>query len=50
MSTMVIYPALTGILYSLFPVHWPWIEMYVLLVLILGGLFVPMVIVARKYE
>lgn len=50
MTTMVIYPVLTGVLYSLFPAHWPTIEMYVLLVLLLGGLFIPMVIVGKKYE
>ena len=50
MTTMVIYPILTGALSALFPAHWHRIEMYVLLVLILGGLFIPMVIVGKKYE
>lgn len=50
MTAMVSYPALTGVLYALFPNHWPMIEMYVLLVLLLGGLFIPMVVVGRKYE
>lgn len=50
MTTMVIYPALTGVMYTLFPEQWPWLEMYVLLVLILGGLFIPMVVVGKKYE
>lgn len=50
MSAMVGYPALTGVLYALFPAHWHGIEMYVLLVLLLGGLFIPMVVVGKKYE
>ena len=50
MTTMVIYPILTGALYALFPAHWQRIEMYVLLVLPLGGLFIPMVVVGKKYE
>ncbi len=50
MTIMVIYPALTGIFYVLFPEQWRWLEMYVLLVLILGGLFIPMVVVGKKYE
>ncbi len=50
MVSMVTYPALTGVLYSLFPEHWGRIEKYILLVLLLGGLFIPMVIVSKKYE
>ncbi len=50
MSAMVCYPALTGIFYTLLPQHWAWLEMYVLLVLLLGGLFIPMVVVGKKYE
>lgn len=50
MSAMVAYPALTGVLYALFPDQWPTIEMNVLLVLLLGGLFIPMIIVGKKYE
>lgn len=50
MSVMAIYPALTGVLYALFPAHWPLVEMYVLLALLLGGLFIPMVVVGKKYE
>ena len=50
MVTMVIYPVLTGTLYALFPEQWNRLEMYVLLILLLGGLFIPMVVVGKKYE
>lgn len=50
MAIMVVYPALTLMMQTLVPEAWPMYEMYVLMVLILGRLFVPMVIVGRKYE
>lgn len=50
MTAMVTYPALTGLLYALFPALWSRIEMYVLLVLLLGGLFIPMIVIGKKYE
>lgn len=50
MAILVVYPALTILMQTLTPEIWPMYEMYVLLVLILGGLFIPMVVVAKKYE
>lgn len=50
MVTMTAYPALTGLMHALSPAFWQSHEEKILLVLILGGLFVPMVIVGKKYE
>lgn len=50
MTILVAYPTLTLLMTALFPEFWTAAEEYVLLVLILGGLFIPMVIVGRKYE
>lgn len=50
MTILVVYPGLTLLMTVLFPEFWTAAEEFVLLVLILGGLFIPMVIVGKKYE
>lgn len=50
MATMTAYPALTGLMIRLFPAFWQSYEEKVLVVLLLGGLFLPMVIVGKKFE
>lgn len=50
MMYMVGYPAAYYLLYRLLPDFWPRWETYVMLTLILGGLFIPIVVVGRKFE
>ena len=50
MGIVMVYPALLFGLQALFPEIFPYIELYVLLALLLGGLFIPLVILGRKYE
>lgn len=50
MVTMTAYPVLTGLMHTLSPAFWQSHEEKILLVLILGGLFIPMFIVGKKYE
>lgn len=50
MVSMTAYPALTGLMTALRPAFWQLHEEKVLLVLLLGGLFVPIYIVARKFK
>ena len=49
-ASLTMYPALTLLMSSLFPGFWSRWEQMVLLVLILGGLFIPIVLVGKKYE
>lgn len=50
MASLVGYPALTMIMTSLAATFWSAAEEPILLVLLLGGLFLPIYIVGRKYE
>lgn len=50
MVSMTTYPALTGLMTALCPSFWQLHEEKVLLILLLGGLFVPIFIVGKKYE
>lgn len=47
---MVLFPLLALIFGKLMPELWMQVEKYVMLVLLLGGLFIPMYIVGKKYE
>lgn len=50
MATLVGYPAVYGVMYGLFPVFWNTCELYAMLAFLLGGLFLPMYLVGKKYE
>lgn len=50
LAVLAVYPALTLLMTKLFPALWQKIELYATLTLILGGLFVPLYIVGKKYE
>lgn len=50
MGLLVTYPLLTLFMRSFLPAFWTNCEMAVTLILLLGGLFVPIVIVGRKYS
>ena len=47
---LAFYPAVNIAMSLAFPKIWPFIELYVFLFLLLGGLFIPMYIVGKKYE
>ena len=48
--SMAVYPMLSLLMTVINRDLWVWMELYVFLTLILGGLFVPIYIVGRKYE
>ena len=48
--TMVLYPLLSLLLFFAMPVLWPKAETAVFLLLILGGLFLPLYAVGKKYQ
>lgn len=50
MIGLVISPAIFFVLERFLTTVWDTAAVYIILILVLGGLFVPMVIVARKYE
>lgn len=50
LATMAGYPALCFVMQMIFPRFWAYFEIFFALTLCLGGLFVPMYILARKYE
>lgn len=50
MVSMTAYPALTGLMTAFLPAFWQLHEEKILLLLLLGGLFVPIFIVGKKYE
>lgn len=50
MGILVGYPAVYGVMTLLFPSFWTAWERYVALVWMLGGLFLPMYLVGKKYE
>lgn len=47
---MVLFPLLALIMGTATPDQWASVEEYVMLVLLLGGLFIPMYLVGKKYE
>lgn len=47
---MAVLPAVPFLGAAILPDIWPMIERYVLLVLLLGGLFIPMYAVGIKYK
>lgn len=50
-ASMTLYPALNYILCCFIPSNiWPFLELCITLPLILGGLFIPMYIVGKKYQ
>lgn len=49
-AATALYPLLSALMCFLLPQIWLWIELYVFLVLFLGGLFIPIYIVGKKYE
>ena len=50
MIGLVVSPAIFYIMNRFLPEVWDVAAVYIILILVLGGLFVPMMIVARKYE
>lgn len=50
MGTLTAYPLLTMLMRSILPEFWAAYETAIALVLLLGGLFVPMIVVGRKYQ
>lgn len=50
MAFLLSYPVVYGLMYRLFPVLWGSCEKYVMLAALLGGLFLPMYVVGKKYE
>lgn len=50
MTVLVGYPLLYILLTAVLPGYWPMIKKAVFLIVILGSLFVPLYVVARKYE
>lgn len=51
LAAMVLYPALNLIFSFLLPDSiWPFLELYISLPLLLGGLFIPMYVVGKKYQ
>ncbi len=51
LASMTLYPAFNYILFYFLPDNiWPFLELYIALPLILGGLFIPMFVVGKKYQ
>lgn len=50
MAYLVGYPAVYGLMHRFFPAFWNAWEVYVMLAVLLAGLFLPVYIVGRKYE
>lgn len=51
LAAMALYPALNLLFYYILPdTVWPFLELYISLPLILGGLFVPLYVVGKKYQ
>lgn len=51
LAALALYPALNYLFYYILPDSiWPFLELYISLPLILGGLFIPMYIVGKKYQ
>lgn len=50
MAVLIAYPAVYGVLYLFFPAVWSSFGTYISLFLVLGGLFVPMYVVGRKFQ
>lgn len=48
--TMTLFPLVHLAGFLLLPLLWPVVELYVVLLAVLGGLFIPMVVVGRKYQ
>jgi len=49
-AAMVAYPLICVVLAQLMKEYWQQVELYVLLALLLGGLFLPIYIVGKKYQ
>lgn len=47
--TVAIYPIINAVMNMIVPEPWQFIELYVALFLLLGGLFIPLYIVGKKY-
>lgn len=50
MAVLVCYPIIHGILYILFPAIWNSLGKYLSLLIVLGGLFIPMYFIGKKYQ
>ncbi|MBR2409395.1 MAG: helix-turn-helix transcriptional regulator [Lachnospiraceae bacterium] len=51
LAAMALYPALNYLLFYILPdTIWPFLELYIALPLILGGLFIPLYIIGKKYQ
>lgn len=50
MTMLVAYPAISILMLECFPAFWLQYETYIGLTLMLGGLFIPVIVVGRKYE
>lgn len=50
MAVLIGYPIIYGIFSLIFPSIWNLIEIYITLVIVLGGLFIPLYIIGKKYE
>ena len=48
--TMVVYPLVHLAAALLLPDLWRWLQTYVFLVAIIGGMFIPLVVVGKKYQ
>lgn len=51
LAALTVYPALNYLFFTVLPDSiWPFLELYIALPLILGGLFIPMYVVGKKYQ